>query len=568
MKRLKNALLLSITILLALIFSSKTEAQTSLQKQSASSAFVFSKGADVGWLSQMEATGYKFYDTDGTQKDCLQLLKDRGMNTIRLRVWVNPSNDKTNGHCSKAETVAMAVRAQNLGMRVMIDFHYSDSWADPAKQTKPAAWATHTFAQLLDDVYNHTFDVLTDLKTAGVTPEWVQIGNEIPGGMLWPEGSNSTSFSQLSQLLNKGYDATKAINPAIKVVVHIDKGNDNARFRWFFDNITANSVKYDVIGMSYYPYWLGSDYSATIAALGTNLKDMASRYGKEVMVVEVGGDYTLVQNTKDMLIAVISAVKSVPNEKGLGVIYWEPEGEKTWSGYQLNAWQSNGRPSPALDAFKDGAVSEAEQVTINGFVANPVEQGKTVTTNLTYTANTATDYFYVGLFKRNSSGAWMQTIAESTGNQFLIPSTGVNVPSQVTLSIPLATTPSTSLANGEYYDVLVELWTAGWGLKLGSSLSPKLTIAASGSLGVEAKKYDTELVVYPNPVSDTLNIKIPNGKIIKSFKIANILGETIYVKENISNQNAIDVSNLSSGVYILSVNFGNYTNEHIKFQKK
>lgn len=313
---------------------------------------VFSKGADIGWLAQMEATNYHFYDADGTEKNCLQLLKDRGMNTIRLRVWVNPSNDKTNGHCSKDETVAMAVRAKNMGMRVMIDFHYSDSWADPSKQYKPAAWANHTFAELKNDVYNHTFEVLTALNAAGVTPEWVQIGNEIPGGMLWPEGS-SNNFSQLAQLLNKGYDATKAVNPAIKVIVHIDEGNNNSKFRWFFDNATAYHVKYDVIGLSYYPYWLNSDYTATIQNLGANLNDMVSRYNKEVMVVEVGGDFTLVQNTKDMLTAVINAVKNVPNNKGLGVIYWEPEGEKSWSGYQLNCWLSNGKPSPALDAFKE-----------------------------------------------------------------------------------------------------------------------------------------------------------------------------------------------------------------------
>ena len=121
-------------------------ASCSVAQTSGSSTFVFSKGADVGWLPQMEATGYKFYDSDGSQKDCLQLLKDRGMNTIRLRVWVNPSNDKASGHCSPAETVVMAVRAQKMGMRIMIDFHYSDTWADPAKQAKPAAWANHSFA--------------------------------------------------------------------------------------------------------------------------------------------------------------------------------------------------------------------------------------------------------------------------------------------------------------------------------------------------------------------------------------------------------------------------------------
>ena len=197
---------LVLMAIITLLIASSSVAQTSEP-----STFAFSKGADVGWLPQMEATGYKFYDVDGSQKDCLQLLKDRGMNTIRLRVWVNPSNDKASGHCSPAETVVMAVRAQKMGMRIMIDFHYSDTWADPAKQAKPAAWANHSFADLQNDVYKHTFDVLSALKSAGVTPEWVQIGNEIPGGMLWPDGS-SKNFNQLTQLLNKGYEATKAVN--------------------------------------------------------------------------------------------------------------------------------------------------------------------------------------------------------------------------------------------------------------------------------------------------------------------------------------------------------------------
>ena len=350
MENLKSKALLPLVLLISMLFSSCSKSQTTDPIPIITDTFA--KGADVSWLSQMEATGYRFYDTDGTEKNCLQLLKDRGINTIRLRVFVNPSNDRTNGHCSKNETVAMALKAKNMGMRIMIDFHYSDSWADPGQQTKPVAWANHTFPTLLNDVYNHTFEVLTALKTAGVTPEWVQIGNEIPGGMLWPDGSY-TNFSQLAQLLNKGYDATKAIDSSIKVIVHIDKGNDNARFRWFFDNARTNGVKYDVIGLSYYPYWINSDYTATISDLQNNLNDMVSRYGKEVMVVEVGGDFTLVQNTYNMLAATITAVKNVPNHKGLGVIYWEPEGEKSWSGYQLNCWQSNGKPSTALDAFRN-----------------------------------------------------------------------------------------------------------------------------------------------------------------------------------------------------------------------
>ena len=312
----------------------------------------FAKGADVSWLPQMEATDYTFYDSNGNKKDCLQLLKDYGMNSIRLRVFVNPNNDKASGHCSKEETITMALRAQKIGMRVMIDFHYSDSWADPSKQNKPAAWKNHTFTELLSDVYNHTFDVINSLKKAGVTPEWVQIGNEIPGGMLWPDGSTE-NWIQLGQLLNKGYDAVKAVDQNIKVIVHVDEGNNNAKFRTFFDHATAHKVRYDVIGLSYYPYWIKKDYSETIADLQFNLNDMAQRYNKEVMIVEVGGEDDKIQNTYELLAATIKTVKNVPNNKGIGVLYWEPQGERSWSQFALSAWLPDGKPSPALDAFKE-----------------------------------------------------------------------------------------------------------------------------------------------------------------------------------------------------------------------
>ncbi|WP_144893368.1 glycoside hydrolase family 53 protein [Flavobacterium tiangeerense] len=334
-------------IVLLLFFVSCTTIALAQKKNNSA----FAKGADVSWLPQMEATGYRFYDTDGKEKDCLQLLKERGMNTIRLRVFVNPSQDKASGHCSTAETVVMALRAQKAKMRIMIDFHYSDTWADPSKQAKPAAWANLSIDALQQKVYEHTFDVLTALKRVGVTPEWVQVGNEIPGGMLWPDGSTN-NWTQLAQFLNKGYEATKAVNAKIKVIVHVDEGNNNEKFRWFFDKTTEHQVKYDVIGLSYYPFWIKKDYSETIADLQKNLNDMASRYQKEVMVVEVGGVDEQVQNTKELLDATIKAVKAVPDNKGLGVLYWEPQGAKSWSGYGLSAWQPDGKPSPALDAFK------------------------------------------------------------------------------------------------------------------------------------------------------------------------------------------------------------------------
>jgi arabinogalactan endo-1,4-beta-galactosidase len=312
----------------------------------------FAKGADISWLPQMEATGFKFYNDQGVEEDCFKILKDHGINSIRLRTFVNPSDDKASGHCSKDETVAMALRAKKWGMRVMIDFHYSDSWADPGKQKKPKAWEGHDFPTLLNDLYNYTFEVMSALKSAGITPEWVQVGNEIPGGMVYPEGS-SKNWTQLIQLTNKGYDAIKAVSPQSKVILHVDQGNNSERFRWWFDNAKANGAKYDVIGLSYYPFWLtgNPDYTLSINDLGNNLNDMVARYGKEVMVVEVGGEDNKVQNTYDMLIAVLKKVKEVPESKGTGVFYWEPEGARSWSHYGLSAWGDDGKPTKAMDAF-------------------------------------------------------------------------------------------------------------------------------------------------------------------------------------------------------------------------
>jgi arabinogalactan endo-1,4-beta-galactosidase len=339
---------LAFLILSVIAFSSCSTPKLAQAKQSKA----FAKGGDVSWLPQMEASGFKFYNNQGVEEDCLQILKDHGINTIRLRTFVNPSDDKRSGHCSKNETVAMAVRAQKMGMRIMIDFHYSDSWADPGKQKKPAAWEGHAFPELLNDVYNYTADVMTALKTSGVYPEWVQVGNETPGGMIYPEGKTS-NWKQLAQLINKGYDAIKATSPHSKVILHVDQGNNRPRFRSWFDSATAHGARYDVIGLSYYPYWLNGkpDYTLSIDDLGSNLNDLVSRYGKEVMVVEVGGEDTKVQNTYDMLVAVQQKVRAVPNGKGLGVIYWEPEGAKSWSSYGLSAWGNDGKPTKPLEAF-------------------------------------------------------------------------------------------------------------------------------------------------------------------------------------------------------------------------
>lgn len=307
----------------------------------------FAKGADVGWLTQMETSGIKFYNASGTQQECMQILKGLGMNSIRLRVWVNPSG----GWNGQTDVVNKAVRAKNLGFRVMIDFHYSDSWADPGQQTKPAAWSSHGIAQLRTDVANHTTAVLNALKSAGVTPEWVQVGNETNNGMLWNDGRASTSMANFASLITSGYNAVKAVFPTAKVIVHISNGYDNGLFRWIFDGLQANGAgsKYDVIGMSLYP--TTSNWSTLTSQCLSNMNDMVSRYGKDVMVVEVGMDVSAASTCKSFLTDMINKTKSVSGGRGLGVLYWEPQAYNSWQGYNLGAFGSNGRPTIALDAF-------------------------------------------------------------------------------------------------------------------------------------------------------------------------------------------------------------------------
>ena len=343
---------LSLIILILFVSCKKEDNKENTEELDNTTSFA--KGADISWLPQMEASGYIFYNTDGKPEDCFKILKDHGINSIRLRTFVNPSNDPQSGHCSKEETVAMAKRAKQWGMKVMINFHYSDSWADPSKQNKPKAWEDLDFTTLKKKLYDYTYSVISALKNEGVTPQWVQVGNEIPSGMLYPDG-HIDNWHQLVELLNMGYDAIKAASPNSLVILHVDQGNNNERFRWWFDNATKYGAKYDIIGMSYYPYWLEGkpDYTENIDDLAWNLKDMVSRYNKDVMVVEVGGEDHKAQNTYDMLTAVIESVRDVSNNRGLGVFYWEPQGARSWSGYALSAWGDNGKPTKALKAFKN-----------------------------------------------------------------------------------------------------------------------------------------------------------------------------------------------------------------------
>lgn len=305
----------------------------------------FAKGADISWLTEMEASGKKFYNSNGTETECMQLLKSLGMNTIRLRVWVNPAG----GWNNKADVLAKALLAKNLGLRIMIDFHYSDWWADPGKQTKPAAWAGQDLATLKTSLANHTTDVLNTLKANGITPEWVQVGNETNDGMLWTEGKASTNMAGFAQFITSGYDAVKSVFPSSKIIVHISNGYNNSLFRWIFDGLKTNGAKWDVIGMSLYP--TASNWATLNSQCLNNMDDMVSRYDKEVMIVEVGMSWDQAPACKSFLDDLILKTKSVTGNKGLGVLYWEPEAYGNWQGYTLGAFDNSGKPTIALNAF-------------------------------------------------------------------------------------------------------------------------------------------------------------------------------------------------------------------------
>ncbi|MER7968932.1 glycosyl hydrolase 53 family protein [Streptomyces sp. NPDC096080] len=330
------------------------------------------KGADISSLAKSEAKGGVYRTSSGATGDAVTILRDAGMNYARLKVWVDPAD----GYNDKAHVLAVAKRAKASGMKLLVDFHYSDTWADPGKQTKPAAWAAHSYSQLKTDVYNHTYDVLNALKAQGTTADMVQIGNEINGGMLWSEGSTD-NWSQLAGLLNSGYSAAKAVSSGTQVALHLANAGDGGTVRWWFDNARTYGIAYDLIGLSYYGYWHGSP-----AAAQATLDDTAARYGKPVFVAETAYPFRLdsddalpnqIDTTGELVTgypatpagqlawmnAVAGLVEAVPGGRGLGVFYWEA----TWTAVTGNGWDpadpssGNGWENQALFGFDDRALA-------------------------------------------------------------------------------------------------------------------------------------------------------------------------------------------------------------------
>ncbi len=274
-------------------------------------------GADISFLPQLEARGMKFSDK-GIEKDAIQILKDHGFNYVRLRIFHNPALDSgyspQKGFCDLEHTKQMAKRVKATRMKTLLDFHYSDYWADPEKQYKPAAWKKLGFAQLRDSVESYTKKVIKALKDQGTIPDMVQIGNEINHGMIWPEG-HIGNLDSLAQLIQAGINGVKSVNASVPIMLHIALGGQHEESIFFFDNMLARNIKFDVIGMSYYPKWHG-----TLEDLQSNLISMANRYEQDIIVVEYS------QKKRE----VHEIVFNLPKGKGKGTAIWEP----------LNTWES------------------------------------------------------------------------------------------------------------------------------------------------------------------------------------------------------------------------------------
>jgi arabinogalactan endo-1,4-beta-galactosidase len=322
-----SAALILLAILLAWLFIPGIRAggapATTVPSAGRTGPFII--GADISWIPEDEAAGATYFD-HGVQKDIFQILKEHGFNYIRLRVFVDPGSDRgyaagmSQTFCDLEHTKAMAKRIKAAGMGFLLDFHYSDYWADPGKQIKPAAWENYTVPQLVQAVHDHTHTVVAALKDQGTPPDMVQTGNEIRPGMLWPEGrvglrdktADESQWDNLAAMLKAGIAAVKEVDPSIKIVLHNDAGFNDPAVRWWVDHLLARDVQFDIIGLSCYRQDKEGDWPRTF-------NDLAARYPNlDVMVCEYSSRKQYVND----------AMFNVPGKKGLGTFIWEPTRHK------------------------------------------------------------------------------------------------------------------------------------------------------------------------------------------------------------------------------------------------
>jgi arabinogalactan endo-1,4-beta-galactosidase len=304
-------------------------------------------GHDLSILQQLEDAG-KTFSIHGRVHRVEHIVASQGASHVRLRLWVNPPlpyNDLPH-------VLRMARRIRDAGMKFILDIHYSDFWADPGKQNTPAAWANQDLAMLTKTVYNYTYDVVSRLDKQGTRPDIIQIGNEVTNGMLWPlgkiyvDGDPQQHWTEFTTLLKAGIqgarDACKGSRKT-RIMIHIDRGGDNGGSRYFYDKLLAYNVDFDLIGLSYYPFWHG-----TLSALQANLNDLSPRYQKDIVLAETAYPWTFANGDSEtnsvppgtalntsypaspegqlgFMRNVISILQQVPGNRGLGVVYWEPD---------------------------------------------------------------------------------------------------------------------------------------------------------------------------------------------------------------------------------------------------
>lgn len=332
----------------------------------------FFKGMDISSLPEYFACGEVFYDGQGNPMEPFTFLADHGVNSIRLRLWNEPERvPESGGWCGLADTVTMGRRIKAHGMHFVLDFHYSDYWADPERQQKPYAWKQLSFPELKQAVYDYTYEVLTTLRNAGCLPDMVQVGNEIRNGMLFPDGA-VPNYDRLAALLNAGIRAVRDISPEITVMLHLDQGG---RFcyikRWFDAMFDAGLQPIDAIGLSFYSFWHG-----TFMDLRDTMRGLIERYHLPVCVAETAhpwrncpdgqvSEETMknaglpagIKEQAQSLQLVMQITASMPDDMGMGVYYWEPlcvpcHNHGRWA-ENMGMLDANARALPAFDVYRD-----------------------------------------------------------------------------------------------------------------------------------------------------------------------------------------------------------------------
>ena len=317
----------------------------------------FALGADISWTPEQEAKGIVNYTKDGVQMENTRLMKELGLNAIRLRVWVN----SVNGFNTPQHVLEMAKRASDLGMDIMIDFHYSDDWADPGHNNIPKEWEGLKLIDVKGKLAEHTRSTLQLLKDNGINVKWVQVGNETTNGMMWPIGRLPDHMENYVELSNAGYDAVKEVYPEAIVITHLDDGYNRFLYYYLFQSMVRLGGKFDAIGMSVYPFWSKRDQNSEAAVndIIENINFLAKDFNCPVMIVETGVHIDDPDAGYGFLSRLIQAAMNDTNGRCTGVFYWEPETPHSpeIGGYELGAFE-NFRPTRIMDAFTEAAQSQ------------------------------------------------------------------------------------------------------------------------------------------------------------------------------------------------------------------